>query len=272
MLHAGRTDSCHRVFVVAAILSPHLDDAVLSCWRLLARPGEMIVINVFAGAPTSMGGPAWWDRLTGAKDSGKRVRERVEEDRKALALDGRARVNLGFLDEQYRDAEQPLGAVAALIERRLPPGAHVFAPAAFGGHPDHALVRAAALELRRRGFAVSLYADLPHATRYGWPAWVTGADIATSIGFAEASWERTLGETGVSSTAMHSEVHKLDPHSCARKLEAVHAYVTQLDGLVQLTGQALTDQESLGYEVLWKLPAPATPSPARGRSRATPRR
>lgn len=245
---------------------------MLSCWRLLTRPDEMIVINVFAGAPSSMGGPAWWDRLTGAKDSGKRVRERVEEDRKALALAGRTPLNLRFLDEQYRDAEQPLGPVAAEIEGRLPPDAHVFAPAAFGGHPDHALVRAAALELRRGGFEVSLYADLPHATRHGWPAWVTGADIATSIGLAETLWERTLGETGVSSTAMYREVHKLDPDSCARKLEAVHAYVTQLDGLVEFTGQALTDRESLGDEVLWKLPAPATPSPARGRSHASPRR
>jgi LmbE family N-acetylglucosaminyl deacetylase len=257
--------------VLAVILSPHLDDAVLSCWRVLSQPGEVIVINVFAGVPTSTGAPAWWDRVTGARDSAERVRDRVDEDRTALALAGRTPVNLDFLDEQYRDAEQSLAPVIAEIEGRLMPGAHVFAPAAFGRHADHALVRAAALRLRSKGFAVSLYADLPHALLHGWPAWVTGSDHAPSFGVAEALWERTIAQTGVPSAAMSREVHKLDPHSRARKFEAVNAYVTQLDGLVEFTGWAVTDPESLGYEVLWKLPTPATPLPACGRSCATPR-
>jgi hypothetical protein len=253
--------------MAAAILSPHLDDAVLSCWHLLTRPGEVIVINVFAGVPGRRQALAWWDRFTGASDSVQRARERVEEDREALARAGRAPVNLAFLDEQYRDAEQPLAPLAAHIARRLAPGVHVYAPAAFGGHADHALVRAAGLELRRRGFMVSLYADLPHATFHGWPAWVTGVGIAPSLDLAEALWERTLAETGIPSATMAREVHELDPHRHARKLEAVRAYVTQLEGLAELLGRPLTDHETLGYEVVWKLPATATPLTARaGRS------
>jgi LmbE family N-acetylglucosaminyl deacetylase len=270
-LHVGRTHDWDLAPMLAAILSPHLDDAVLSCWHVLSQPGEVIVINVFAGVPTSRGAPAWWDRVTGASDSVERVRERVEEDRKALALAGRAPVNLGFLDEQYRDAEQSLAPVTAEIEARLLPGAHVLAPAAFGGHADHVLVRSAALQLRSNGFAVSLYADLPHAWLDGWPGWVTGSDTAPSSKLAEAAWDRALAKTGVPASAMSREIHELDPNSIARKREAVHAYVTQLDGLAEFTGRALTDRESLGYEVLWKLPIPATPWPARGRSRATPR-
>ncbi len=50
--------------MVAAILSPHLDDAVLSCWHLLEQPGELIVINVFAGVPEDGGRLAWWDQGT----------------------------------------------------------------------------------------------------------------------------------------------------------------------------------------------------------------
>jgi LmbE family N-acetylglucosaminyl deacetylase len=257
--------------MLAAILSPHLDDAVLSCWHQLSQSGEVIVINVFAGVPASRGAPAWWDRVTGASDSVERVRERVEEDRKALALAGRTPVNLGFMDEQYRDAEQSLAPVTAEIESRLRPGAEVFAPAAFGGHADHALVRSAALQLRSKGFAVSLYADLPHALLHGWPAWVSGSDAERSSGLAEALWERTLAEAGVPSAAMSRAVHHLDPHSIARKCEAVQAYVTQLDGLVEFTGRPLTDRESLGYEVLWKLRTPATPSRGLESSRAAPR-
>jgi len=33
-----------------AILSPHFDDAVLSCWQLLSGSGDVVVINVFAGS------------------------------------------------------------------------------------------------------------------------------------------------------------------------------------------------------------------------------
>jgi hypothetical protein len=254
-----------------AILSPHLDDAVLSCWHLLAPPGDVIVINVFAGVPASVGALAWWDQLTGARDSGQRARERVEEDRAALALAGREPVNLAFLDEQYRDLEQPLAPLAGQIARRLVPGVHVYAPAAFGGHADHALVRAAGLELRTRGFVVSLYADLPHATFHGWPAWVTGAGPGASLDLAAALWDRTLAETSVPPATMHREVHELDPHCHARKLEAVRAYVTQLEGLAELLHRPLTDRETLGYEVVWNLPATATPSTARARRRVSPR-
>ncbi len=246
--------------MTTAILSPHLDDAVLSCWHLLAQPGDVIVVNVFAGVPASNGALAWWDRLTGASDSGQRARERAEEDREALALAERVPVNLAFLDEQYRDVEQPLAPVAAQIARRLPPGVHVYAPAAFGGHADHALVRAAGLELRRRGFVVSLYADLPHATAHGWPAWVTGAGTAASLDLPAAIWDRTLAETRLPPATMARKVHELDPRCHARKLEAVRVYITQLEGLAELSGRPLTDRETLGYEVEWNLPATTTPS------------
>jgi LmbE family N-acetylglucosaminyl deacetylase len=270
-LHAASTPRWNRSWMAAAILSPHLDDAVLSCWHVLAQPGDVIVVNVFAGVPASTAALAWWDELTGARDSRQRARERVEEDRQALALAGRKPVNLAFLDDQYRDVEQPLAPVAAQIAGLLVPGVHVYAPAAFGGHADHTLVRAAGLELRRRGFVVSLYAELPHATLHGWPAWVTGAGIATSAGLAAALWDRTLAETRVSPTMMPREVHALDPHCHARKLEAVRAYVTQLEGLVGFVGRPLTDRETLGYEVVWNLPATPTPSSARACRRGTAR-
>ena len=98
------------------------------------------------------------------------MRERVEEDRSALALAGRTAVNLGFLDEQYRGYEQALAPLTEQIEPLVPAGARLYAPAAFANHADHALVRAAAVELRDAGFPVSLYADLPQATLHGWPA------------------------------------------------------------------------------------------------------
>ena len=46
------------------ILSPHLDDAVLSCWHVLSGPADVRVINLFAGLPALGAAPGWWDRRT----------------------------------------------------------------------------------------------------------------------------------------------------------------------------------------------------------------
>jgi LmbE family N-acetylglucosaminyl deacetylase len=256
----GRSASLDQVAV--AILSPHLDDAVLSCWHVLTQPGDVVVVNVFAGVPASLDAPAWWDRYTGATDSLERVHERIEEDRRALALTGSAAVNLDLLDEQYREADQLPAPPTAQIERLLAPGAHIYAPAAFANHTDHGLVRAAALKLRTRGFVVSLYADLPHAILHGWPAWVTGKRFPASRDLAAATWERSLVGTGISPDEMAPTVHELDPGVHARKLEALCAYRTQLEGLRELAGRPLADRETLGYEVVWALPSAATAGPA----------
>src|SRR5436190_795304 len=51
-----------RYMTATTILSPHPDDAVLSLWHVLAGPGEVAVVNVFAGRPagSELG---WWDAL-----------------------------------------------------------------------------------------------------------------------------------------------------------------------------------------------------------------
>jgi LmbE family N-acetylglucosaminyl deacetylase len=248
--------------MVTAILSPHLDDAVLSCWHLLTEPRDVTVINVFAGVP-SRKAAAWWDQHTGAIDSAERMRERIAEDRRSLALAGRAPVNLDFLDDQYRDTEQALAPVTAQIARSLIPGAHVYAPGAFAGHPDHLLVRAAALELRREGFPVTLYADLPHATVHGWPTWVRRSNNSAAKDLAAGFWDRSLAATGISPLAMTPLVHGLEADAYARKLAAMRAYGTQAQALADVLGRPLSDPDTFGYEVVWALPQAATVSRAR---------
>ena len=234
------------------ILSPHLDDAVLSCWRVLTAPAEVTVINVFAGSP-SLSGPAWWDQLTRATDSAQRVRERVEEDRSALALAGRTPVNLELLDEQYRDPGQPIAPPTEKIAEAIEVGSEICAPAAFGGHPDHVLVRAAALELRAQGHAVSLYADLPHATLNGWPGWVLPGRGHHAKDDAAASWERTLAATGIPVSEMTPNVYELAADTYAAKLRAVQTYTTQVHALAELMDYPMSDRRALGYEVVWML-------------------
>ena len=69
----------HRADAPHVVLSPHLDDAVLSTWSVLRRPGEVAVVNVFAGIPDSSAPPRC-DRLVRATDS------RVHMDNRAQRI------------------------------------------------------------------------------------------------------------------------------------------------------------------------------------------
>lgn len=233
----------------AVILSPHLDDAVLSCWHLLSGPGDVVVINVFAGSPAPGSGTSWWDRLTGATDSAARMEERREEDREAFAIAGREAIHLDFLDEQYEPADQPVGAVVSRLRELIDPEAVVYAPAALGEHGDHERVRSAALALAASGQPVRLYADHPHAVRRGWPAWIKGTGSKNGRDVA-AHWDQRLGDVGL--TRPRPDVHHLDPAEQERKLRAVSAYRTQIPTLGSTFGE-IEGFPVFPHEIVWTL-------------------
>jgi hypothetical protein len=238
------------------VLSPHFDDAVLSCWHVLAGAGEVLVVNIFAGEPPA-GALGWWDRLAGAADSAAAVRARVEEDRRALALAGRAAVNLPFLDSQYREADQEPREIVQALRGALVPGARIYAPASLGDHHrDHTAVRVAALALHAEGADVALYADLPHATIDGWPRWVLNGDggPSTDADPAGERWATQLEATGVPVERMLAAARRLTREDHAGKLAAVLTYASQIAPLQRVFGRSLEDPQLLGFEVDWRLP------------------
>src|SRR5436305_11968249 len=81
---SARRGEHHRIAALSgtAVLSPHLDDAVLSCWHALAAAADVTVINVAAAVPASGHPLPWWDRRTGATESAIRMRERLAEDQR----------------------------------------------------------------------------------------------------------------------------------------------------------------------------------------------
>lgn len=244
-----------------AVLSPHFDDAVLSCWHLLEGADEVTVVNAFTGSPPPGAPVAWWDRATGAEDSATRMLERTEEDRAALALVGRNAVNLGLLDAQYATrAEGAADRLAGQLRHLLAAGTVVYAPAGLGGHPDHVVVRDAALALARDGRRVRLYADLPHAIARGWPGWVLGTQERPGAEIA-AEWDGELAAAGVVSDRLLRRVQPLDTDARARKLWALATYRTQRAALDDIGFAPLDDPRSLAYEVSWELPASALRRP-----------
>jgi hypothetical protein len=233
---------------VPTLISPHFDDAVLSCWHLVGADADLRIINVFTGTPETPGAHGWWDRLTGAADSQERMRERSAEDHDALATAGRSAVRLDFLDEQYRDEAQPLDPIVERLRAEIEPGCRLVAPAALGDHTDHALARDACAALIDEGHPLTLYADLPGATAYGWPHWVTGLEPDPLL-VVDAHWHDALAGTTFDQDALRPEVHELDGPDLERKLEAIRRYRTQAGAL--RTYARLDDPGVLRYEVTW---------------------
>lgn len=204
------------------IVSPHLDDAALSCWSLLAaasagpaRP-PVVVVDVCAGLPPEgVLGP--WDERGGAQSSRERVRVRQAEEREALAATGAEVVLLDLLDWQYGPRGED---VAAALAPHLAGAGWVLAPAGIGGHRDHLRVRDAVLALCPDAV---LYADLPYALRHGWEPPVPGYE---------------------------PEARPLDADALAAKLAALACYRTQLPLLEEEFGMLLSGT-ALAREVLF---------------------
>lgn len=236
-----------------AVLSPHIDDAVLSCWSVLTSGLPVTVINVFAGVPET-NTLQWWDRLTGATSSRERMAERIREDEAVLGHVRCSRVNLNFLDDQYRQREQDVKPVLLAIFEAMAGARSVYAPAGIGGHPDHLTTRAVVLPLLQRGFSVTLYGELPYCHEFGWPHWVTGEkpDPHLDIAF---HWQRHLSTAEVSLRAEESVVEELSIEDQQRKLELLRGYRTQFPALDSSSGNAFSRGDALAYELFWPLEA-----------------
>jgi LmbE family N-acetylglucosaminyl deacetylase len=237
----------------AVILSPHLDDAVFSCWHLLDSPRAVSVVNVFAGVPAPGTALPRWDRITGANNPVTRMQQRIEEDRAALARAGREPTNLSFVDGQYRDERPSLADVLPSVRDNVPWASGVFAPAGIGGHSAHCVLRDAGLALAREGRAVSFYADIPYATEFGWPAWVAGVEPEAFLD-VDAAWAEALEP--IIAGGWRPTVVTLAESAQQRKLEALRAYRTQFSALEAGGQRRLTHPELVRYEVAWIRPAP----------------
>jgi LmbE family N-acetylglucosaminyl deacetylase len=166
-------------------LSPHFDDAVLSCGGLIfeqARQGIPVEIwTIFAGNPPPGPLSAFAQAthfLWGTSDGAETVALRKLEDQEAASLVGAKLLHFDLPDCIYRHSPDgtPLYPESVLVpvhpsDRRLPkriarvlksellPGDMLGCPLTLGGHVDHVLVRRAAESLRR---PLRYYADVPY--------------------------------------------------------------------------------------------------------------
>ncbi len=236
----------------ALLLSPHLDDVVWAAFAILDGPEPVDVVNVFAGVPPD-DVDAWWDRQCGIADSAAHVRERIAEDRAALATLGRRAISLPMLDGQYRGRRaQSLAEVRAALVAEVGSARAVYGPAGLGAHEDHLATRDLALSLAADGMPTWLYADYSYCVRGGWPTWV---DPEHGRGEGDAQWRAEL--VGVPVDPERPVVRRLDPATRQRKRDAMRCYRTQYDMIErvepewQIERRPPSDDRLLRFEVVW---------------------
>lgn len=164
------------------VISPHLDDALLSCcdhvlaWQRQGRAVRVLTLFTAAGPWVS---PVMGE---GVVDGEAHMRRRRTEDADALASIGLAAEHLGLVDAGFRGNGAPhfqsldqllsgttgpggdawvMRATRALMEHAR--GARrVLCPLAVGGHVDHVITRQAC-EAAFGPQQLGYYADMPYA-------------------------------------------------------------------------------------------------------------
>ena len=169
------------------LVSPHLDDAVLSCAAIVERAEPAEILTVCAGLPDPPR-RGWWDEECGFSSSAESMPARIREDEAAFAGTLHRRRYLTLLELQYveRRSDDDAETIAAEIDSwvRMSAEGTVALPAGAGcrsrpivrrilrtfgrpchppQHPDHLYVRDAALvALHDSQAQLVLYEEVPY--------------------------------------------------------------------------------------------------------------
>lgn len=166
-------------------ISPHLDDAVLSCGGLISKLSPKYHIEVwtlFCGRPLwPRKSPLvrWLHGICNARNASELLRRRRLEDKHALNIVGASGKYLSFLDSVYRleTISKPLyhascvgnvhakdsrlvSAISAALKKRLHAQDVVFCPLGIGNHVDHIITRQAVDAVDE--IKISYYQDVPY--------------------------------------------------------------------------------------------------------------
>lgn len=155
------------------ILSPHLDDAVLSCGQLMAGRPDVTVVTAFTGTPRRHRMLTTYDKDCGFRSAEEAMTVRRREDHQAMRdLHAAPSVYLDLLDNQYDPAKDQDDTMAAIVEavaeviEELRPET-VIGPMGLA-HPDHLICAGALRWLAedRSHMDWWVYEDLPSRVLY----------------------------------------------------------------------------------------------------------
>ncbi|GAA3123616.1 PIG-L deacetylase family protein [Streptosporangium carneum] len=223
------------------VVSPHLDDAVMSVAGVLSRSeGPAVIVTVLGGVPAE--GHSAWDRLSGFASAEETVRERRAEDARACEILGVDQVVLEYPDVPARALR--LRGLEDFLAEHVTGETQVLLPMGIG-NADHEAVRDQALDALGGLDAArpQIYADLPYASVVR--EW--GADSAAEA-LAAKPPVRTLAERH----RIRPEPRiRLEEDEWALKRRAVLSYASQLAPLACDYGEFLAMPGPLQHELVW---------------------
>jgi LmbE family N-acetylglucosaminyl deacetylase len=207
--------------VRVTVVSPHLDDAVLSVGgtirRLTRSAVEVAVITVFAGDPDAATAVSYWDASRG-HTQGAAARQRRDEDQAALAELGACSSALPYADSGYAGARDP-DEIWSRLRPAVDSADLVLLPGWPLTHADHHYVMMLVVERIGRERPIVFYAEQPYASYpikmiKGVVRGRTEAPLRHAYG-ASVQWRR----------------QRLDPESREAQRRALARYVGELDNL-----------------------------------------
>lgn len=213
------------------VISPHFDDAVLSCGELLARRPGATVATVCGGRAPPRTTPPVWDVDCGFDEGDDVMAIRRGEDQAALGMLGARQVVLTERDVQYHPPpgrqRRVTRAIAELLEA-VEPEECAF-PIGIG-HPDHILARSCGMALVEKHPRISwrVYTDLPYGA-------------SPRFRHAKRSARESILRTGLALVPLQS-----DPDEAARRLKqrAVACYPSQIRGLTSSRTNFLLSEQT----------------------------
>jgi LmbE family N-acetylglucosaminyl deacetylase len=221
------------------VVSPHFDDAVLSCGRFLSVHRGITVLTVMGGSPDSWDTYCQWDNspdLCNFPVGTDVIAARVAEDAKALAVLECEQATLpNALDIQYEPnlSERP-GIIRDGIEDALERIRPTICLVPLGtAHPDHKEVRRLSLLIADADDSHCswfLYEELPYRPRLN-------ADYQAALAEVRLRWD------------IEPAVFDLDPDG-QEKETAVACYESQLRAIEEGDNGLFADIADEGY---WRL-------------------
>jgi LmbE family N-acetylglucosaminyl deacetylase len=229
-------------------MSPHLDDATLSCggriWQQVQAGERVSIVTVFAGAPAPDAPLSPFAQEMHARwGLADPIAARREEDAAALALLGAEGLYWPYVDCIYRQAADGCflcgevhpaeDALIADLADRLQALAReqdgtIYAPLAVGNHVDHQVVRRAVEGLG----GVVYYEDYPYAARPG--------TLEAALG--ERQWQ--------------AELVSLSQEALEIKITAIACYGSQLTSLEWADAAEMAAAvRAFAWRVGWDQPA-----------------
>jgi len=240
------------------IVSPHLDDAVLSLGGWIAtasKQGAAVkVVTVMAGDPKKDLPASKWDLRCGFEGQIQATEARRKEDAAACGVVGAAHEWLPFMNGVYQLPETD--DVWAALEPHLAWADFALLPGCPLRHPDHHLVTSLVLERATSQPQLGFYLEEPYAVRQG----IAGFSLPEGDEFA------TVGTLAPSALPYSREIRTV-------KAKACRSYASQLRPLSRrypfVIRRLLSYESARGGETVAWLSRSENEITARARRRST---